>query len=341
MRLALDATYSIGDHLTGVGVYCREMLTGVAGLNQPDPVSFLYRPHRWLRSFQESLPANAHRGLLLETLGPRRQLFHGLNQRLPRRRFRRQVVTFHDLFVLTAEYSTAEFRKRFAAQARHAAASADRVIAVSEFTAGQVRDLLGVPASKVEVIHHGVHPPAPGDPGLRSKVVLHVGSIQTRKNLVRLVTAFAAVPDDWRLVLAGGPGYGAETVYSAIEKSPARARITVTGYVEAEDLPLWYERASVFAFPSLDEGFGLPVLEAMAAGVPVLASNRGALPEVCGDAAVVVDALDTKGLARKLSDLCSDSEYRDQMAGLGRARAGLFPWAQAVSRTQSVYRQLQ
>ncbi len=341
MRLALDATYSIGDNLTGVGVYCREMLTGIAGLKAPEPISFLYRPHRLLRSFEERLPANAQRGLLLESLGPRDALFHGLNQRLPRKAFRRQAVTFHDLFVLTAEYSTAAFRERFAQQARHAAASADVIIAVSEFTAGQVRDLLGVPAARVQVIHHGVHQAAEPPPPPRAQVVLHVGSIQARKNLVRLVTAFAAAPEDWRLVLAGGDGYGADTVYSAIEQSPARQRITVTGYVTAAVLSGWYERASVFAFPSLDEGFGMPVLEAMAAGTPVLASNRGALPEVCGGAAVIVDALDVDAMAENLRLLCLDPEYRERMAALGRARAALFPWGAAVARTQSVYTQLQ
>lgn len=341
MRLALDATYSVGDNLTGVGVYCREILGGIAGLNQPDPVSFLYRPHRLLRSFQEHLPANARRGLLLETLGPRQMLFHGLNQRLPQRGFRRQVVTFHDLFVLTAEYSTADFRERFAEQARHAAATADAIIAVSEFTAGQVRDLLDVPASRIHVIHHGVRPSAGQRPELRAKVVLHVGSIQTRKNLVRLVTAFASVPEDWRLVLAGGSGYGADAVYGAIEKSSARERITVTGYVDAPALTSWYQRASVFAFPSLDEGFGLPVLEAMAAGVPVIASNRGSLPEVCGEAALLVDALDTAALEKNLERLCSEPEYREELAVRGRVRAAQFPWDLAVTRTQSVYRQLQ
>ena len=340
VRLALDATYSIGDNLTGVGVYSREMLSGIAALNQPDPVRYLYRPHRLLASLDEHLPGNVRRGLLLQTLGYRKLLFHGLNQRLPRRAFRRQVVTFHDLFVLTAEYSSLEFRRRFAQQARHAAAAADTIIAVSEFTAGQVRDLLGVPAARVQVVHHGVHLPAPATQP-RVKMVLHVGAVQTRKNLVRLVTAFEAVPDDWRLVLLGGPGYGADTVASAIAKSPARQRITVTGYVEAAALPSWYARASVFAFPSLDEGFGMPVLEAMAAGVPVIASNRGALPEVCGDAALLVDAFDTTALAQNLQLLCCDADYRATMAARGLLRAAQFPWSQAVARTHSVYQQLQ
>lgn len=321
-----------------MGVYCREILWGVAA-SAGAPVAFLYRPHRLLRSWHDRLPPNARRGVLLDQCGYRGRLFHGLNQRLPTRAFRRQVVTFHDLFVLTAEYSTADFRQRFAAQARHAAAAADMIVAVSEFTAGQVRDLLGVEASRIRVIHHGVHAAAP--PEARQKVILHVGSIQTRKNLVRLVAAFEKVPEDWRLVLAGGPGFGAEAVYTAIESSPSRPRISLTGYLDQAALRAWYRRASIFAFPSLDEGFGMPVLEAMAAGTAVIASNRGALPEVCGDAALITDALDTGALAQSLNYLCENPEYRKEMAAKGELRAAQFSWPRAVAQTQSVYNQLQ
>ena len=127
-------------------------------------------------------------------------------------------------------------------------------------------------------------PPLP-----RENVILNVGAIQKRKNIARLVAAFETVAPEWRLVLAGSDGYGAEEIRARIAASPARERIAVLGYVTPEELAGWYARASVFAFPSLDEGFGMPVLEAMAAGVPVVTSNRSALPEVAGDAALLVD----------------------------------------------------
>ena len=118
---------------------------------------------------------------------PRRSdLFHGLNQRLPSVRPRRTVTTFHDLFVLTGNYSTPEFRRRFADQAKRAAAESDRIIAVSEFTAIQVQQLLGVERSRLRVVHHGVHIPAPSQV-VREKIILHVGAIQARKNVARLV----------------------------------------------------------------------------------------------------------------------------------------------------------
>ena len=122
MTIALDATYSIGDQLSGVGVYSREILLGMAALHPETRFAFCYRGRRYLRSWTSAIPPNARRRLLAEPLGPRSAgLFHGLNQRLPLFHMRRAVATFHDLFVMTGEYSTPEFRARFTAQARHAA----------------------------------------------------------------------------------------------------------------------------------------------------------------------------------------------------------------------------
>src|SRR4029077_19869708 len=134
-------------------------------------------------------PRNVTRRILAEPLGPRSaELFHGLNQRLPRLPLRRAIATFHDLFVMTGEYSTPEFRARFTAQARDAAARADAIIAVSEFTGNQVVSLLGVDPAKVHVVHHGIRPlPVTGDVTAREPVILNVGAIQKRKNIARLV----------------------------------------------------------------------------------------------------------------------------------------------------------
>ena len=341
MKISLDATYSVGDSLSGVGVYSRELLGGLARAHPERQFEFCYRPHRYLRSLGVSLDRNASRALLWEPLFPRsREFFHGLNQRLPDIRFRKRVSTFHDLFVLTGDYSTPEYRRRFAGQARHAAAESDAIIAVSEFTASQVEQLLDVERARLHVVHHGTNWLPPGVPVQRENIILHAGAVQRRKNISRLVEAFERTPPGWSLVLVGSAGYGAAAILSQIENSSRRQDIQARGYVSAEELAAWYARARIFAFPSLDEGFGMPVLEAMAAGVPVVAANRSALPEVCGEAALLVDPEDTEGLWTAIERLIRDEALAQELMRRGRERASQFTWGKAVEQTWEVYQQL-
>jgi len=340
--LALDATYSLDPEPSGVAVYSREILHGLANAHPEARFRFCYRPHRFLKSFAAPLPRNALRSLLWKnSTGGRADLFHALNQRVDSNRHARVVCTFHDLFVISGEYSTPEFRARFTAQAREAAARSDLIIAVSEFTASQVHELLGVPRAKIRVVHHGVHTPAEVVPaGDRARTILSVGAIQKRKNVTRLVKAFEKVGLGWKLVLAGSQGYGADEVLAAIAASPRTRDIEITGFVTPEQLKQLWLRAAVFAFPSLDEGFGIPVLEAMAHGIPALVSNCSALPEVAGDAAMLVDPLSIESIASGLTRLTRDAELREELARRGRARAENFSWDQSLRKTWSVYGEL-
>jgi glycosyltransferase involved in cell wall biosynthesis len=334
LHIALDATYSGGPEPTGVGIYCRELLHGVAAAHPDERFDWLYRPHRFLRSWSEQVPHNCRRGLLLDGWAPRAQLFHGLNQRMPAWRPRRATTTFHDLFVLTSDYSTPEFRARFTSLAREAVSKSDLIITVSEFTANQLHELLGVERSRLRVVHHGVRMRSPAH-AAREKMVLHVGAIQKRKNVARLIAAFRSLPGDWQLVLAGSEGYGAKEALA-----DAGPRVEVTGYVSDQELATLYARASIFAFPSLDEGFGIPVIEAMANGVPVVASNTSALPEVCGDAAILIDPMQTGQLADALQRLAADPDLRESYIARGLTRASKFTWATAVEKTWRVYTEL-
>jgi len=335
--IALDATYSLGRNLSGVGVYSREILFGLARAHPEEEFLWSYRPHRFPRSYRERIPKNAVRRLLIGA--PPGELFHALNQRVDARA-PRTVSTFHDLFVMTGDYSSPEFRARFTEQARRAAQLSDAIIAVSRFTASQIEELLKVPAERIRVIPHGVHIPAASN-GPRENLVLFVGAIQRRKNVARLVKAFERLPADWRLALAGASnGYGAAEELHAIEESPRRGAIDVLGYVSSPDLERLYQRARIFAFPSLDEGFGMPVLEAMARGVPVMTSTSSALPEVAGDAALLVDPLQVDSIADALSRLVADDALQGDFARRGLERARQFSWTSAVERTWSVYHEL-
>ncbi len=337
MPIALDATYSLGRNLSGIGVYSRELMFGLAHAYPQERFLFCYRPHRFLRAFQDALPKNGARRILRAT--PPGDVFHALNQRvdIPGRR---TVATFHDLFAITGEYSTPEFRTRFAEQARQAARHSDLIIAVSSFTAKQVEQHLEVEPSRIRVIPHGVRVPAEATPA-RENLILCVGAIQRRKNVGRLVRAFERMPESWRLALAGAAdGFGAEEELRAVESSPRRNHIELLGYVSDVQLDALYRRASIFAFPSLDEGFGMPVLEAMAHGVPVVTSRRSAMPEVAGDAALLVDPESIDELADALTRLASDPSLCIDLARRGRARALQFSWDQAAAKTWSVYEEL-
>lgn len=341
MKIALDATYSLGRNLSGVGVYSREILFGVAQDHPETRFVFCYRPHRFLRSFADRLPANASRGFLRQDHAPSADLFHGLNQRLGIAHYRRRVSTFHDLFVISGDYSTPDFRERFTAQARAAAERSDLIIAVSAFTARQVELLLHVDPSKIRVVHHGVRPVPPATGTVpREPVILSVGAIQRRKNTVRLVEAFEDTPPGWRLILAGSLGFDSEAAVERIARSSRKKDITVLGYVPGHELEELYRRASIMAFPSLDEGFGMPVLDAMARGVPVLTSNVSAMPEVAAEAALLVDPTDVQSIAHGLCRLTENAELREKLIGAGTARSKEFSWKKSVEATWRVYDEL-
>ena len=342
MHIALDATYAVGRELTGVGVYSREILHGLPALHPEARYTFCYRPNRFLRGFRDSIPRAARRRPLFESGPPRdADIFHALNQRVPATKHKRTVTTFHDLFVLTGEYSTQEFRDRFAEQARHAAERSDAIICVSQFTADQVASLLKVERARLHVVHHGVHSPEElPPPAQREQLVLSVGSIQKRKNTARLVEAFELTPPGWKLVLAGAAGYDAESILQRIAESPRREDISVTGYVSQAELEHLYAKASLFAFPSLDEGFGIPIIEAMAWGVPVITSDRSALAEVSGEAALHVDPENIEELATALQTTMESPGLRKELAIRGLEWSAKFTWQAAVEKSWNVYQQL-
>jgi len=175
-------------------------------------------------------------------------------------------------------------------------------------------------------------------------MILTLGALQRRKNTVRLVEAFERLDAPaWRLVIAGSAGFGSEEILKRIERSPKRSLIDLPGFVSDAERGRLYARASIFAFPSLDEGFGIPVLEAMGNGVPVVTSNTSSLPEVAGadgDAATLVDPLDVGAIAGALQGLVDDEALRGRLAAAGVERARGFTWERAVEQTWAVYGEL-
>lgn len=261
------------------------------------------------------------------------------------------VITVHDLsFMCFPHLFRRANRFYLTVLTRSSARRARRVIAVSDHAAREVTRLLSVPPDRIDVVYHGVDPvfrPLLASDiaafrqrrGLPERFVLFVGTLEPRKNLVRLVEAFARIHDGRvGLVLAGGKGWLCDEVFARVEALDLKGKVVFPGYVTNEELPLWYNAATVLAYPSVYEGFGLPVLEAQACGTPVLTSNVSSLPEAAGDAAVMVDPYDVEALAGGLDRLLADAALRHQLRERGLAHARQFSWPRAAQETARVYR---
>ena len=256
-----------------------------------------------------------------------------------------RVVTVHDLFFLShPERTSAEIRRDYAALAASHARRADAVVAVSQYTRRQVVERLGVDADRVHVcssgartwakLGHGPNVPAGG-------YVLFIGTLEPRKNLGVLLDAYerlaaggVPVPP---LRIAGGTGPGAGAWLDRIARPPLDALVRYVGYVADDAREALYAGARTLVLPSLDEGFGLPALEAMSAGVPVIAANAGALPEVVGDAAVLFNPADPDALASALSRLANDEAWALERAAAGLMRARAYTWDTAARALGRIY----
>ena len=264
----------------------------------------------------------------------------------------RTLLTVHDLsFLHFPDAFVPSLREYLARVVPRSVARADRVLADSESTRDDLIAHFGVPPEKVQVLYSGVdarfHPEKePGEQerlrdkyGIEPPYILSVGTLQPRKNYVRLIEAFASLPlTNLQLVIGGGRGWLYEDIFAEAEKHGDR--VHVLGFVDDTDLPALYRGAALFAFPSLYEGFGIPPLEAMACGVPAVCSNASSLPEVAGDAALMVDPLDTDGLAEAMSRALEDADLRRKMTDRGLAQAARFTWEAAARQLLDVFEAL-
>jgi glycosyltransferase involved in cell wall biosynthesis len=266
------------------------------------------------------------------------------------------VATIHDLgFLHVPETFPRFFVWRSKWLVRRTARKADKVIVGSEYSKDDLVVSYGVDANKVAVIRYGVSPRfgEPQSPEKTQQVlqkyrvqppfILAVGRLNPRKNLLSLATAFGRLKAEERiphqLVVAGKADYQAARTEAALGETGGRD-IVLAGYVPDDDLPALYQAADVFVYPSLFEGGGLPILEAMAAGTPVIAARTSALPETVGDAGILVDPLNVDELARELLRLALDRNTRSDLKRKGLARSATFSWQAAAERTLETYREV-
>lgn len=308
---------------------------GIVGHQRPMPARPLHAAWRYT-----SVPP-------IEWFIGRHDVVHGSNFVVPPTRSAARVVTVHDLTVVRFPELCDTPTLAFPGLIRQAIAEGAWVHTPSSFVAAEVVAEFGIDPSRVRAVHHGVPElPAGGGslialPNGCHRYVLAIGTIEPRKDyplLVRCFDAVAAVHPDVALVIVGGEGWGAEAFGEALATAAAKDRIVRPGYLDDVGLSAALRDAAALAYPSLYEGFGFPPLQAMAAGVPVVATAAGAVPEVVGDGAWLVASGDGDALAARLVEVLDGGEAVDALVARGRARAVDFSWERCADGLAGLYR---
>ncbi len=370
--------YSVGIDYTaalkqggGIGRYVRSLIGALATADQRNdyrlfaagstPTSlpraigsnFTWCPTRIDDQWLVRLWYRLHAPLQIERwLGPI-DLLHAPDFLLPPvKRRTRTILTVHDLsFIRSPETTTDGLRRFLNKEVPRSVRRAEHILADSAATKDDLIELYGTPEEKITVLYSGVDSrfePIIDQAVLQSvrqkygigeaDFIMTLGTVQPRKNYVRLVEAFEMLGrHDLKLVIVGGKGWLAEPLFERIEALQLQERVILPGFADDVDLPALYNAAAAFAFPSLYEGFGLPVLEAMACGTPTLASNVSSVPEVTGNAAVLIDPLDVDAMRDGLSRLLVDVDLRRRLIADGLERAKTFTWGKAAHQLLAVY----
>ncbi len=308
-------------------------------------------PNRWLTLGWHRL----HLPLPADWLSGPADLYHASDFVLPPVQRARSLLTVHDLsFMTVPDCADAGLRAYLSRVVPRSVARAGHVLADSESTRRDLIGLLGAPPDKVTVVYPGVEArfqPQQNAAALArvrrryalgdAPFVLGVGTLEPRKNWPGLIRAWTRLRQTsglpHRLVIAGGKGWLVEGIFAQAQASPYRADIVFTGFVDDADLPALYAAADVFAFPSHYEGFGIPVVEALACGTPVVCADNSSLPEAAGDAALLVASHDDQGLALALQRLIEDQALRQSLRSAGLAQAARFTWQSAAAMLWQTY----
>jgi glycosyltransferase involved in cell wall biosynthesis len=279
-------------------------------------------------------------------------LYHGMAFASPLLLTKPSVITVYDLsFIHYPQVLTAARRLYLRLFTAISCRRARSVIAISQSTAHDVTASFGIPSENIDIALPGYDSAAyrrlpvqqisefRASHNLPERFWLFIGTLEPRKNLPMLLDAYAALPKAERLplILAGGKGWGYNAIFSAIERYNLSEEVRLPGYLPLEELPLWYNSAEVFIYPSIFEGFGIPVLEAMACGTPVVTSNVSSLPEVAGSAGLCLPPQDVSTWTDALRRVSGDADWRSQASQLGLAEAKKFSWQAAAQQTIAAY----
>lgn len=373
MRIAIDARV-ISSRRSGVGEYTYQLLRHFPVIDR-DLEYFLFlkkssfegeRIKELSSSFKiEKISSyeggnflnflKTHGELPVRLLFLKPNLFHSPGPIAPLFKTCPTILTIHDLSFLKIDGIFGKFQKSYYKTfVPYIAKRVDKIITVSNNAAMDIVELLNIPEEKIRVIYNGVDERfSSGRSSERENVlkkrfglndyILFLGVLEPRKNVSRLIRAYSALSSElkhYKLVIAGGHGWLYEEMYSLVKELSLQNRVIFTGMVCDEELPDLYRGASLFVYPSLMEGFGIPPLEAMACGIPVIASNTSSFPEVLCDAALLVNPLNEEEITSAITGILTDKEVYQNLVNKGLKRASLFSWKESARRTLDVYREL-
>ena len=372
MRICVDASPAV-HHRAGFGRYAQELIGALLAVDQNNQYVAFYNqpaeaqvdpPLDRIPHLTTNLSAKPWRMSALvahvaripqERLFPDVDIFHATDNVLPRFLRVRSVFALQDLtFRLYPDTHKPLNRWYLAMMMPRFLEAADAVVAISECTKKDAVRLYGLDEARIRVIHAGVNPrfrtslPEATTPTLQKYrlsggFILFVGTIEPRKNLTSLLEAYRALKNEGigrKLVIAGRKGWSYQGFFRRLRELGLEGDVILPGFVPDEELPALYGAADLFVYPSLYEGFGLPLLEAMACGVPVIASNSSSLPEVAGEAALLVDPISVQALVGAMRRVLDDRGLREEMRERGLQRARRFTWEEAARRTVEVYEEV-
>jgi glycosyltransferase involved in cell wall biosynthesis len=368
MRIGIDSRlpyYQVG----GISGYTMNLIAALAELDcghrftvfhsRKDPRSYVSPEMQGFGRANLWTPCH-HRverwALGAEILPHRLDLLHSPDFIPPAYGAKSRIITVHDLnFLLYPEFLTAESRRYYNGQIEWAVKAADHILADSHHTRSDLIERLSVPAGKVTTVHLAAGPVfrsahaaeeidgTMAEFGLRPGYILFVGTLSPRKNVKTALAAFELIVResslDARLVLAGSRGWLADDLFTSISQSAAGDLITHVSGLTDKQMAHLYAAAGLLVIPSFYEGFGLPALEAMHSGCPVIASNRSSLPEVVGEAGILLDPTDTVAWANNILNLLQDAGERERLVRLGLEQAQKFAWSKTAAATLAVYEQ--
>lgn len=371
MRIAIDAR--MGHTRVGIGVYVRSLLNGLAKIDKIDNYYIILNKNKKENfvpiqdNFHKIYTGVTYSDYLRRDLWEQGYLpwklyknkvdiYHGPCHSLPIFAKIKMIITIHDMMSFKREYFKPISRSRVQNLIKISAKRAQKIITISENSKMDIIRILKMPEDKIKVIYNGVDSEykqvndksrldsIKEKYGINRKFIQYIGSLKASKNIPRLIEAYSRLPESilrkYALVITGGKGWKSKEIFFRVKALCLENNVVFTDFVDDNDLPLLLNAATLLVFPSLYEGFGIPPLEAMSCGIPVIASNASSIPEVVGDAALLFDPYNVEEMTETMYRVLIDKQLRDKLIKRGFEHVKQFSWENSARETLQVYKEV-